>query len=129
MHVREGVLTWRVAGARGMSPNRRRGAHWSTLRSDRDAWRELLAISDGRHTARGWHALRAVLTFREWGRSRDWVNMAAAFKWPEDALVAAGYIADDSLRVVRSVKLEQPDERPAWLPRGPGFEIEVLRLA
>lgn len=130
LQVIDGALVWRVSGTRGPSPNQRRGAHWSQHKKDRDRWRTLLAIADGRHEARTeWSSPpEVVITISEWGPRRDRDNAIAANKRLIDALVHAHFIPEDNPDVVRDTPLEQPKERPPWVVgdgRTPAVELVV----
>jgi len=104
-----------------MSPNARRGAHWSRLREDKMMWLALLVAARGRHDARDdWHTPYAArVTIREWGiPARDLDNAIAANKWLIDALVTANWLVDDNPRHLVGLSIEQPDRRPDWIKGG-----------
>lgn len=130
--VEDGALVWRVSGTRGASPNKRDGAHWREARRDRDKWKTLFFIANGFPESRAdWNnPTRAHITIREWGLPpRDLDNAVAANKWLIDAIVAAGFLADDSPKVLVGLSIEQPAERPDWIignGRTPAVEI-ILR--
>ena len=129
--VENGALLWRVSGDRGTSPNRRRGVPWAQRKRDRDKWRTLSLVADGRHEARAaWcNPPRATILIREWGfPKRDRDNGIAANKETIDAIVHATFLADDTPDVVVDVDYEQPDDHPDWIignRRTPAVEIVV----
>lgn len=124
-HYRSGAFVWQVAGARGASPNARRGAHWSRATADRDFWRMVLAAARPAPLA---PFAAAEVVVCEWGRPRDLDNVIASIKWPLDALVHGGILADDGPRVVRRLSAEVSAGRPAWCPKGDGLELTVIPM-
>lgn len=125
----DGAVILRFRGLRGKSQNEHRGAHWSKLYKERDLWRTvLLALGRWPEAPLG----DCTVTLTEWpakgGRRRDPDNVVSACKWVLDALVFAGYLANDSANVVAHLGVDSPDlrQRPAWCGDDEGLEVRLI---
>ena len=90
----------------------------------------LLTVAD-RHGARQPAPTQVAVSLVEWpakgGRRRDLDNVVASCKWMLDALGAAGYLANDSAKVVVHLGVDSPDlrQRPEWCGDDEGIEVRL----
>ncbi len=124
---KNGALIWRISGTWGASPNETQRGNWRTGKRDRDRWRALISLLGPGKPLQG----ACKLVIREWPkvgcRRRDMDNIAASVKWPLDALVHAGYLANDGQRVIQGLEVKPGGDRPPWCP-GKGLELTLVPL-
>jgi hypothetical protein len=76
--------------------------HWRTAHRDKVAyWDACALMKNPRSPAAPLTRVRVAYHFTHGGAAMDWDNLAARVKHLQDWLVVAGYIADDSPKVIK----------------------------